>query len=284
MSTPPVQPTEPTQNAPEQSSHDTTPWSTLPEDLRSNPAITRHRDVASLGREYINLQGLIGRKGVLPPNDWDNAEDVKRFYGQIGVPESPDGYKLDDLEFGENWNPEVQTGMLQTMHELGLTERQVKGILSTYNHLTEGYLSRYQKMGDEARSAAEAELRKEYGHAYDEKLRRASEIFHNAWGNAAEELRTIRLENGQLLGDHPAFLRGLAKLGDMLGEDQFRTQESPGRRQTQTPEEAKRELDKLRADPEFMQALYDRSHPMHEAVVQQQDALYRALFPESTAR
>lgn len=272
---------EPTPPAPEEPAAPTGPWSTLSEDLRDNPVVTRHKDVESLVREHIGAQELIGRKGVIPPGSWEDDEDVKRFYQQLGVPEKPDGYDLSKLEVGENWDPELQNQMVQAMHGLGLTERQVSGILGHYSKILEGVYSTVQEKAAETRAASEKQLREKYGNAFDERIRRASKIFHNAWGEASEDLRTLRLEDGSLLGDHPAFLDGLANLGDLLGEDAFRGGDREPQRLTLGPEEAAAKWEELQANPEFQADLYDKERPGHKLAVSRRDALYRAMFPEA---
>ena len=253
------------------------PWSSLPEDLRSNPAVVRHKDVGSLVKEYVGAQSLLGRKGVIPPANWDDEADVGRFYKEIGVPEKHTDYDLSKLEVGENWDKDLASGMLERMHKAGLTPRQVEAVMGGYNEITEGFLEGVTKRAQEAHAEADAALRKEFGSAYDERIRRASEIFHAAFGEKSEELRTLQLQDGSLLGDHPAFLRGLAKLGDLLGEDNLISPERRQQRLTQTPEEAAKKFETLMADPEFVADLTQKDRPGHALAVQTRADLYAAM-------
>lgn len=261
----------------------TSPWNTLPEDLRNNEYLARHKDVESLVREHINAQSLIGRKGVIPPSDWNDKQQVTRFYRELGVPEKPSEYDLSRVQIPENvpWDDQLGLTMLRDMHEAGLTPRQAETVIQKYADYQANLYSEWAQGLQASRENVKAELQQQWGRAYEEKLRRASDIAKHAWGDDLDAIRTLQLQDGSMLGDNPLFLKGLAQIGEVTREHQAVGDKQP-RRLTKTPQEARDEWTTLQTDADFNNALWDKNHPAHSAAVSRRDALYAAMHPEET--
>jgi len=113
------------------------------------------------------------------------------------------------------------------------------------------------------------------------------------WGDAYEEKQKMALalvvkEGGQGLydnlvasgyADDPTMMKFLANVAKHFGQDELL---GTGRRTTftKTPGEAKRELDILMADPEWMKASVDAGHAGHEEAVRKQKELAAMAWPE----
>ena len=82
----------------------------------------------SLIASNVNAQKLIGSKISLPKDD-SPEEDWNNLYNKLGRPETPESYDLTNEKF--KYTEEVEKEIRQSMHKLGLTAKQAKGINDT---------------------------------------------------------------------------------------------------------------------------------------------------------
>jgi len=256
----------------------------ISEDYRTHPVLERFEDLDALAREHVHLQKLIGRKGIVPPAaDADDAERA-RFYDALGRPESPDGYNLDGLERpdGMPWDEDFQAQMLERMHASGLTDGQARALVEGYAELQGAAWQDANAAQDRALDAAETGLRREWGESFDAQVDMANRAFAAAFGERVDDVRQLRLTDGQYLGDHPDMVRAFAKLGGLMGEAEFIGGKEA--RIGRSSSEARAQLSALEADPEFRDALLDRAHPEHRQAVARRSDLARAASGDETAR
>ena len=84
---------------------------------------------------------------------------------------------------------------------------------------------------------------------------------------STEPLDNIVLEDGRLLGDHPAIVKLFVQLADAMGEDSL---EGEPQELIMTPQEANRKIMELMAkDTPY----WDKSHPQHDFYVKEALAL-----------
>ena len=245
----------------------------IAEDLRDHPSLGTFEDVGALAREHVHLQGMIGRKGIVPPGESATEEDLDRFYAALGRPAAPADYRVDDIARPDDmpWSDELETRMLERMHAAGLTDRQARVLL-------EGYVEEQGAAWHSARSEQASGLQQsidalkaEWGGAYDAKLDLANRAFATAFGERVDDVRQMRLSDGSYLGDHPEMVRAFAALGGLLGEAEF-VGERAGRAGAGR-DEARQQLADLEGDAAFRAALLDRSHPEHRDAVSRRSRL-----------
>lgn len=149
----------------------------LPEDLRNNETLSRFKgndwkEVGpALAKSFLETKKLTGQKAYdLPKDDW-KPEQWKEWHKLTGVPESPDKYDPVDGELLKKTGlpPEIISTATKRFHDLGLTPKQVKGILH------EWYLPDLAK-GMEAEQAAKQEA-----------LKRDEEVIRKEWGGDYEK-------------------------------------------------------------------------------------------------
>lgn len=250
----------------------------LSEDYRTHPVLERFDDLDALAREHIHLQKLIGRKGIVPPAaDADDAERA-RFYDALGRPESPDAYDLDGMERpdGMPWDDEFEKAMLERMHASGLTDGQARALLEGYSELQGVAWQDANAAQDRALDVAETGLRREWGGNFDAQIDMANRAFAAAFGERVDDVRQLRLTDGQYLGDHPDMVRAFAKLGGLMGEAEFVGWKEA--RIGRSSSEARAQLSTLEADPELRTALLDRAHPEHRQAVARRSDLAHAAY------
>jgi hypothetical protein len=118
----------------------------------------------TLGKAYRSLEQLLGAdkagRTVVMPKDDNDVEGRKAFYSKLGVPETPDGYKLpfpegDDGVFSKtaaNW-----------FHEAGIPAKSAERIAANWNKFIEEQVKAGQAQ-DQERGTKELEaLKAEWG-------------------------------------------------------------------------------------------------------------------------
>jgi len=253
----------------------------LSPDLRDSPYISRLDSIEALAKEHVNAQKLIGKKGVIPPDEKGTPDDWNRFYNSLGRPESPDKYNLSGVKVPEGvpWDADFQSDILSTLHAAGATQKQAEAVLKG---MIEKQTSRWNEYSSEVggkRDSGLQALKSEWGSAYASKLDLANRAYSAAFGDKGDAVRNLVLADGTLLGDSPEVIRAFAELGDKLKEHGLAEGGSSSRASV-TPDEAKAQIASMLADPDINKALNDRSHPEHEFATKKKAALYAAAYPE----
>ncbi|MGB8274586.1 MAG: hypothetical protein WCF16_04875 [Alphaproteobacteria bacterium] len=249
----------------------------MPEELRAHPALAQATDIAALAKEHVNLQTLIGRKGVIPPTDKDGPEVWDRFYGALGRPSSPDGYDFrapDDMPEGA-YSETLARAFADVAHKTGLSAKQAAALHDWFAGAAAEEAR--ARSADSARKsdALETELRIEWGPDFGAKVnaaRRAARAF--ADGDQLDKLE-------QALGG-VGLLQMFARIGEAMGEDRI---VGGGNAPIAGPEQAKAEIARIRGealkDPKH--ALNDRFHPEHGLMVAKLEKLYAIAYPDAAA-
>lgn len=162
-------------------------------------------------------------------------------------PKTADEYKVEKfLPEGFEANPEAMKPVLGKMHELGLNNKQVQGMLTLYGDLLG------QGVATEKASMEQAltNLKAYWGDETPKNL----ELANKAVAVYADD-EEKKLLSDPKIANNPALLRLLAKVGADLGEDRI-----PGGSSTGGGDS---ELESLRRS----EAYWDDKHPDHKATV-----------------
>jgi hypothetical protein len=249
---------------------------TLPEDIRGDTSLKDIRDLAGLAKGYVNAQRMVGYDKVAIPGEKATPDEFNAFYTKLGRPEKPEGYKLPEVKADNVFQPpkELVTGFTAKAHELGISQKQAEGLFSWY--LGQGNSSIEKLNTDLAttRDAGVAELKKEFGAAFDTKVN----IARDAVRSLGDEAFVQFLDTSRL-GDHPSMIRVFAKIGEMLKEEG--TLKGTGTGSAMSPDEAKARIAEFNSNPDKMKAYTDKSHPNFKAVSEERARLYAYAYPES---
>lgn len=210
---------------------------TLPDDLKSHPAIANTPDVATLAKRLVDLDSYKGRSIALP-KEGDEAsmraftEAVsKRGFTPGLVPSDPAGYEFGEDAPDDDW----VKSRAEDYHKIGLTSEQAKRALK-----------------------AELELRTQQ----ESKLATFSEADRKAAKKAAEAF-------GVDLGDPVSVFNLLKEVGSNMttGEDSFRVGGGAGA--PETPESLDLKLHEMNLE---MQEIPNWD-PRHKAMLNQKALL-----------
>lgn len=155
-------------------------------------------------------------KAALPDNP--SEEHLKQWREENGIPEKPSEYDTalpDGLVIGEQDKPLVD-GFLEAAHKAHMQPAQVKQALSWYFAEQERMINEVAQRDNEARQAAEDELRQEWGGEFRQNINLVSGLLDGAPAGVKENLMNARLANGALLGNDPQVLRYLTGLAREL--------------------------------------------------------------------
>ena len=215
----------------------------IPEELREHPSLSPIKDVGNLARSYINAQRLIGSDKVpLPVNPTE--EDLDNIYSRLGRPETAAGYEVP--VDGNIITEEIATQYADIAHSLRLTPQQAQGVLDYYKSSVEQSSQGLHEQAEKQAEQTALELQKEWGSAFESKVTAAKDIVEQFGGG---DLLQMKLDDGTLIGNHPAFIKAFAAMGDfkstVTSED---TVSDNARTSNFTPAMAQQEVDGIMND------------------------------------
>lgn len=195
----------------------------LPADLHGHEFVKGSKDLADFVKQSVNAQGMLGRKGVLVPTDWNNAEQVDKFYADLGRPKAHTEYQLKgpgkgadgkDRQYSES-DKKFVDGMLPALHKAGLSQRQVEQIEGAWNESMTQLDGVFSKFAADSGKALDAK----WGAEKPKMIAAAERFGRAAWGEQFDNMRKIPLAGGGFLLDHPMVLDAFAQAGLAMGED-----------------------------------------------------------------
>lgn len=155
------------------------------------------------------------------PEEGASEEEVNAFYESLGVPKSPEDYKLSEIKLPEDslFKPdtEAEKEFLQWFHELKLTPAQVNGLRQKYYPYMAQSLADAQKVVKTTEEEALKEFTKDMK---PEEAKRAQNIMARAfqkYGN--DQVADIAELTG--IGNFPPFLKMFLDIGNAIGESLF---------------------------------------------------------------
>ncbi len=240
----------------------------LPDDLRSNEFLMRHKDFPSFAKSLAHNKAMTGRKGLIVPKEGDPQEVFDTYRQGLGVPDSADAYSREGL--GGAFSDEVVGGLLKTALEAGVSS-------SAWEKLAPA-IAGAEVARREAGKAASAEnmsaLKGEWGEKYDANLDLAARAAEAMYGDSLSDIAKLRLEDGSEVGTNPAWLKALAEIGESVGEGVL-DGNSDGQNAGMSPDEAAAEIRAMWADEDTCKAMTDANHPQHDDVLEKKARLHK---------
>lgn len=243
--------------------------------------LKRFTDPGALLDSYLNAEAQISKRGVALPSEKATPEEIAAFNKQVGVPEKPEDYKVTPkLPEGFKFEPvdeAIVSSITQKMHARGgiaAHPQTVQLMMEVYAEATEEATSQMIAKATELHNETQAALDKEWGAEKPRNLGFAKSVIDRFTSGEPEDVRDLLqlpLMNGAKLGDHPTFVRMMAKIGREFGDDPLFAELGGATSDTvSTLEAEKASILKLRADGKF--AEYDAKAPRLNQI---NDALQR---------
>lgn len=190
-------------------------WRTiLKRDYQTDPDLEGIESATDLFLKYKDARGA-AEGAVKRPGEEASDEDWAAYYAGIGVPESPDGYKLPNAPAELDAPETYRQGFQELAHKAKLTPEQATAV---YNALNEAQLENSKAMKQrsaQARTKAWEALRGLWGDRTDDRVQQADAVGKRMFGDRYQEF----LKRNPGLADDPDFVAVLASFGDMISED-----------------------------------------------------------------
>ena len=247
---------------------------------RSDPSISKFSSVNDLAKEHVNLQSLLGKKGIVVPGEDDGQEIWDRYRKDMGIPDSPETYTRSfEGKTEDGWDHNIENSMAAAAHSANISDSQFNELLSAYsNTIKAAQESNAVEIGN-MKEENDAALRKEWGSAYDAKINMGRLALNQMTNGSPNDLANVQLSNGSMLGDNPLFIKMMSSMGESLQEKGIIQGESVNQ-SAMTPEEAQNQLSALMADPEKSAILFSQDfNPAKGELVKQRERLLSFAFP-----
>lgn len=188
------------------------------EDYRADPNIAKYKSIDELAKGHLEVVKLVGKKGVIVPQENAPPEEIAKFNKAIGVPDKPEGYKLS---IPDKVHPSIASSLQdpnaggeykQLAHQLGLTPKQADGLNKWYIDKVSGEMTRKDAADETTRQETETSLRQEWGGEFDTNITLAKKIVEKFGGKDA-------VGGFGELGNNATVLKTLANIGKKMSED-----------------------------------------------------------------
>lgn len=249
--------------------------------IKDHAALKDFKDPASLAKSYVEAQKLIGVDKIPVPQGFSDKPEIReKFLNEIadrlGRPKEAKEYKITDVKLPEGVSfkvaPEALDALKVQAHKLGLLPHQLDGLYNWYMTDSANKIKAQQDTIKKNIGDAEAELRSEWGSAFDAKKGLAEKVLDKF---ATAEERAHLIKTG--FNNDPKIIRMLARFGETVSEDTF---EKGGGETTMTPQEAESELTTVRAKLLKM----NQSDPEYKAVLKRRNELMEMATPNKEGK
>lgn len=217
----------------------------LKPELKGYVQTKEFKDPATVVEAYQNLEKLMGARERLikTPEKDDDVQGWNEVYTRLGKPAKADDYKI---AVPEGQGPEFANWAKGTFHELNLTGKQAEQLSAKWNEYVGGMQAQQQQQYQQQAQQQEAELKREWGAAYEAKIGKAKAA---ATRFGIEGAMIDKMESALGL---PTLMKFLSNIGEKIGEDSFVTGQ---RANTMTPEQARQRITSLQQDKAFFSRL-----------------------------
>lgn len=244
---------------PDSSKGEDQPWySDIDESLLTDK-IQRFKSKEDLVKSYNEAQKLISQKGMQPPSEDASPEEFKKFFQQIGAPESPDGYEYDIPE-GSFIDDGVLDTYKQAALEAGATPYQFKVMMDKVNEAIESdFQAQEAEILERTNNAREA-LKKEWGSHYEENIKEIDNTLTRL--GVSEDSKSELRQSG--LAANTEIIKMLNNVSKMMSENNVSRSERFG--------DVKAEIEQVKAarDAESDPLKYDKLHSRYVELKQKQ--------------
>lgn len=244
--------------------------------FREDPSISKFSNVNDLVKEHVNLQSLLGRKGVILPKEGDSEEIWNKYRSEMNVPSEFSGY-LNEETSEEN---ELPSHLAKVAHENNLSLDQYQNIIKGYESWQQEYNVISEKEINLKTNENINSLRKEWGRAFEAKTDIGASALNNLTNGNSEAIANMQLSDGTFLGNNPDFIRIMASVGETLQEKGL-MEGITSNTSAMSPEEAQSKIAGMMADPEKAAILFSQDfHPSKEELVKERERLLSFAYPQ----
>lgn len=246
----------------------------IPKELAEDAVMANVTDLATLAKNYKNAQSLVGRKGLIVPTEKDAPEVWDNFYKALGRPEKDTEYEFEKVEGMELDLSKMKEGYRKLAFQHGLNRKAAKEL---WKYVEQNAADGQKATMDayKTRVSSEwADLKKEWGDAYDDKIKKINGVV-TKFGDA--DLREWMKKMGA--DKETKLVKFLSKISEAMSEDNLNTSGTPA---TYTPAEALSKAKDIMTNKnnELHEAYLNQKHLRHDDAVKEVERLYKLAYPK----
>lgn len=239
----------------------------LDPELKDHPSLANFKDPKDLAKSWVNAQKLIGKDKLVLPGKNATPQDWEQVFDKLGRPKSPEGYNIPtDYAPPELTSPEGLRDYQGIAHKLGLMPAQAEGLYKWWADQQIGVMNQMEEQNTNLQKETESTLRKEWGYAYESKLKDANRVIRQF--NSEEDAQYIQGK----FGNDPVMIKFLTRMGGKIAEDGII---GKGESNFLSPEEALLEISKIRANPAYL----DGNNPEQKLLAARVRQLSKMAYP-----
>ncbi len=232
--------------------------------LLSEPSIKNVKDMNSLVKSYVHAQKMIGADKVVIPGKDATPEQWNEVFTKLGLP-SKENYKISKTEkslLGDRfYNKATELG-----HALGILPNQMQNFVTKLEEDAAAASNDQVEAAKQAFSEAQANLKKEWGDAYDAKIQNVKMVVEK-FGD--DSVKQFIQETG--LGGNPTFVKFLEKISGSMKEAKI----IEGKNDSGAPADLQTELNNILNDKN--NPYWKRDHVDHAKMQQKVSELFAKL-------
>jgi hypothetical protein len=186
----------------------------LPPDLAdAKPTLGKYRSLAELSKAHYSLQQTLGKKAtaIQPLSEKSTPEEVANYRKVMGIPETPDGYKLNEMQLPEGMEfPDSFKEFSNIAHKHHASPAMMKELSAHMVVIEQQKMEAAIGMAHERLQKGVADLKEEWKGNYDANINQATRA-----------AKTVGLDiNSPGLAD-PNVVKALSRMAAMLSEDKL---------------------------------------------------------------
>lgn len=196
--------------------------------LKTNKSLTKFKTPWEAAKAYVHLD-RVHSGSIAIPKEGAPAEEWAAYHRKLGVPATPDEYgTVKDAKLlpeGMAWDEAGEAAARAELHKLNLTPAQYRGVMALYIQNSKGGNDQLAQVFSEQARAGMADLEAKWGANTKRNLALAARTGAEFGGQEFITLLDLPIpglgKDGQpgRIGDHPAYLRFAARVGDAMLED-----------------------------------------------------------------
>ncbi len=241
----------------------------LPDDLKGDKSLEKFKDIPSLAKSYIHAQKAIGKNQVVIPDPkFATKEEMKEFYGKLGLPGDIKDYTIKppegiSAEFADTFKAKAM--------ELNILPSQAEQLLGWYAETD-------KSLSEQASTASIAQMqekldayKKTQGEAYPA-TKAYAQKFLDEFGSDGLKAKVASF------GGDPDFIDTLARAGRALFSDDDIKLGGEGRDPgALTPDQAQERWKEIDIDKSH--AYWNSKHPEHKKAQAEVQKLFNQMHP-----
>ena len=107
----------------------------VPEEFKDKPWVKENTKTPEDFFKFVDNQNtLVGKKGVVIPEEGASEEELNKYFKGIGRPDSPDGYEFSAPE-GKDRNADLDKPIKDMLHKNGVPKSMATSIVRDYEAL-----------------------------------------------------------------------------------------------------------------------------------------------------